>query len=58
MAIETGLANTTSASSGIIKTFIVAHPITVAVIGGVIVGTGTYWLMNKCLKKKEEPALV
>jgi phosphotransferase system glucose/maltose/N-acetylglucosamine-specific IIC component len=63
MATETtALVNTapSGASSalglGTIKAFLVAHPIGVAVVGGALVGTGTYYLMNKFLKKKEEPA--
>jgi hypothetical protein len=63
MAIETGIANTTTAASqglttatGAVKGFLLLHPVGVAVVGGALIGTGTYYLMNKFLKKKEEPA--
>jgi len=63
MAIET-VANTTAATTpsalatagGAIKAFFLAHPVGVAVVGGALVGAGAYYLMNKFLKKKEEPA--
>ncbi|MEN8220217.1 MAG: hypothetical protein ABFS56_28475 [Pseudomonadota bacterium] len=63
MSIETGIANTTTAASqgltattGTVKAFLLAHPVGIAVVGGALVGTGTYYLMGKLLKKKEEPA--
>jgi hypothetical protein len=63
MAIETGIANTTTAASqtltaaaGSVKAFLLLHPVGIAVVGGAIIGTGTYYLMNKFLKKNEEPA--
>ncbi len=39
-----------------LKAFFLAHPVGVAVVGGALVGAGAYYLMNKLLKKKEEPA--
>jgi len=60
MAGETEIATTTSGWwAGSIKPFLVAHPVGVAIVGGVLVGAGTYYLMNKFLSKKdsqEEPA--
>jgi len=62
MATETALANTAPSGAhsalglGTLKAFMVAHPVGVAVVGGALVGAGTYYLMNKFLKKKEEPA--
>ncbi len=56
MAVEsTALAAPAAASA--IKTFVTVHPITVALIGGALVGVGAYWLMNKYFNKNaEEPA--
>ncbi len=54
-ALNTATSTTTAVSSGI-KAFVLAHPVGVAIVGGAIVGAGTYWLMNKFLKKNEEPA--
>ncbi|MCK5525011.1 MAG: hypothetical protein KAI83_17930 [Thiomargarita sp.] len=58
-ATETALntvTNTTTAISSGIKAFVLAHPVGIAIVGGAVVGAGTYWLMNKYLKKNEEPA--
>ncbi|MEK8016309.1 MAG: hypothetical protein VSS75_005525 [Candidatus Parabeggiatoa sp.] len=59
MAIE--IANTTAAitqralaTAGSLNAFLLAHPVGVAVVGGALVGAGTYYLMQKFLKKKEE----
>ena len=66
MAAETSLANVATGSAtgtahnglwvGTVKPFVVAHPIGMAVIGGVLVGMGTYYLMKKFSKKTEEPS--
>jgi len=56
MAAQT-LTAPVAAAGGAIKTFIIANPITVAVVGGALVGTSAYWLMNKYFKTEEgEPA--
>ncbi len=49
------MENTLSTGYGSLKAFLLAHPISVAVAGGALVGVGTYLLMNKFLNKKEEP---
>lgn len=36
------------------SSFLVAHPVGVAIIGGVIIGMGTYFLMNKFFSKPAE----
>ncbi|MBE9561559.1 MAG: hypothetical protein IMF12_01670 [Proteobacteria bacterium] len=36
------------------KAFLIAHPVGIAIVSGVAVGAGTYFLMNKFLKKKEQ----
>lgn len=61
MAVETQVANTATGAShglwaGSLKPFLVAHPIGVAVIGGALIGVGTYYLMKKFSQKKEEPS--
>ncbi len=62
MANETALANTAPSGAhsalglGSIKAFLLAHPVGVAIVGGTLVGVGTYYLMNKLLNKKEETA--
>ena len=60
MATETVGAATTqpvlATAAGSAKAFILAHPVGVAIVGGALVGVGTYYLMNRFLKKKEEPA--
>lgn len=56
MAVS-GVATTeTAIGLGAIKSFVVAHPIGVALVGGVLVGVGTYWVMKKFFNKKDEPA--
>jgi phosphotransferase system glucose/maltose/N-acetylglucosamine-specific IIC component len=58
MAAETGIATTVSNPVSTytgVKTFLLAHPVGVAIIGGIIVGTGTYWLVKKFSEKKDEP---
>jgi len=47
---------TTSAATGAIKTFVTAHPITVAIVGGLIVAGSALWVMNKYFNKSEEAA--
>ena len=60
MAIETALANTAPSGAnstlglGSLKAFMLAHPVGVAVVGGALVGAGSYYLMNKFLKKKDD----
>jgi hypothetical protein len=60
MAGENELATTaTGLWAGSVKPFLIAHPVGVAILGGVLVGAGTYYLMNKVFSKKEsqeEPA--
>ena len=46
----------TAAGLGTIKTFLIAHPVGVALVGGVLVGAATYWVMKKYFNKKEESA--
>ena len=38
------------------KSFIVAHPVGVAIIGGIVVGVAAYYTMKLFSRKKEEPA--
>jgi len=45
MATETSVL--AAPSGGAIKTFVASHPITIAIVGGALVGVGAYWLMNK-----------
>jgi len=52
MATTTQQALTTA--TGSVKVFLLAHPVGVAIVGGAIVGAGTYYLMKKFLNKKEE----
>ncbi len=47
--------NSTLSTLGSAKVFLLAHPVGVAIVGGALIGTGTYLLMNKFLKKKEVP---
>jgi hypothetical protein len=57
MAGETEVATTATHSglwAGSIKPFLVAHPVGVAIIGGALVGVGTYWLAKKFSKPKAE----
>ncbi|RKZ50461.1 MAG: hypothetical protein DRR16_12580 [Candidatus Parabeggiatoa sp. nov. 3] len=62
MSTETALANTAPSGAhsalglGSLKAFLLAHPVGVAIVGGTLVGVGTYYLMNKLLNKKEETA--
>jgi F0F1-type ATP synthase assembly protein I len=50
------VVSTTEATAAVAKGFLVAHPVGVALVGGVLVGVATYWLMKKYFNKKEEPA--
>ena len=57
MAIETVVNTTRSAlatGAGSVQTFILAHPVGVAVVGVALIGAGTYYLVKKFSKKKEE----
>jgi len=56
MATETALTTQATTAGSAITTFVAAHPITVAIIGGVVVGASAYWLMGKYFKKEEAPA--
>lgn len=52
----TGTLSSLGATS---HSFIAAHPIGVAIVGGIVVALGTYYLMNKFFKPespKEEAA--
>ncbi len=55
METEVALTTVPAASTSTVGGFLLAHPVGVAVVGGVLVAATTYWLMNKFLKKKEEP---
>ncbi len=48
------VASTTNAAVVAAKGFLVAHPVGVALVGGVLVGAATYWIMKKFFNKKEE----
>ncbi len=48
--------NTTAAGLGTVKSFLVAHPVGVALVGGILVGAATYWVMKKFFDTKDEPA--
>ena len=50
------VASTTNAATVAAKSFLVTHPIGVALVGGILVGVATYWIMKKFFNKKEEPA--
>ncbi len=56
--MATGTEITTGKSAlaalGSSNSFLLAHPVGVAIVGGALVGAGTYFLMKKFLKKKEE----
>lgn len=59
--METGTTAATTAnhsllSAGAAKTFIAAHPIGVAVVGGIVIGAATYYLMKKIFGGKKEEA--
>ncbi len=57
MAVETSILAAPAAAGGAIKTFVASNPITVAIVGGALVGAGAYWLMNKYFNKSEESAV-
>jgi F0F1-type ATP synthase assembly protein I len=48
------VASTTKAA--VTTGFLAAHPVGVALVGGVLVGAATYWIMKKFFNKKEESA--
>ena len=59
MAVETQVATTTLPSTlsvGSAKTFLLAHPIGVAIVGGVLVGIATYYLVKKIAQPAEGAA--
>jgi len=47
---------TLSATTGAAKAFIVAHPIGIAVVGGVLIGATTYYVMKKLFGGKKAEA--
>ncbi len=51
---EIATSQSTLTTLGSAKAFLIAHPVGIAIIGGSLVGAGTYFLMKKFLKKKEE----
>jgi len=55
MATGTEITTSNSALTTLTSTkaFLLAHPVGVAIVGGALVGMGTYYLMSKFLKKKE-----
>jgi hypothetical protein len=48
------LTSQATALAGSTKSFLLAHPIGVAIVGGIIVGTGTYYAVKYFTRKKEE----
>lgn len=48
-AVGNSLANVGSVG----KAFVLAHPTTMAVAGGVVLGLGTYYVLGKMFRKKE-----
>jgi membrane protein DedA with SNARE-associated domain len=48
-----GQTGTFAAVTGAAKTFIVVHPIGVAVATGAVLGLGTYYLLGKLFGKKK-----
>jgi F0F1-type ATP synthase assembly protein I len=48
------VASTTKAA--VTTGFLAAHPVGVALVGGVLVAAATYWIMKKFFNKKEESA--
>jgi len=58
MEAEAALSTVPATSTSTVGAFLLAHPVGVAVVGGVLVAATTYWLMNKFLKKKEEAPAV
>ena len=51
---EIATSQSTLTTLGSAKAFLIAHPVGIAIIGGSLVGAGTYFLMKKFLKNKEE----
>jgi asparagine N-glycosylation enzyme membrane subunit Stt3 len=59
MAVETQVATTalpSTLSVGSAKTFLIAHPIVIAIIGGALVGVATYYLVKKIAQPAEGAA--
>jgi hypothetical protein len=57
MAVPEVVSTETAAVGlGTVKSFLVAHPVGVALVGGILVGAATYWVMKKYFNKKEESA--
>ncbi len=62
MAIEKALANATPNSNssvagiGSIKALLLAHPVSAVIVGGALIGAGTYYLTKKFLNKKDDSA--
>ena len=55
-ASEVASTTSTTAITGTVKSFLVAHPVGVAVVGGVVVAGVTFWVLQKFFNKKDEPA--
>ncbi len=62
MAAGTDLATTNTTGSQLAsagsatKAFLLAHPVSVAVVGGIILGAASYWFVSKYWKNKKEEA--
>lgn len=58
MNTGTTMANTamhpSTWSTGAAKAFVVAHPMGVAIVGGILVGAGTYYIVKKLFGGKQE----
>jgi hypothetical protein len=50
------VASTTKTATVVKSCFLTAHPVGVALVGGILVGAATYWVMKKFFNKKEESA--
>jgi hypothetical protein len=58
MPVESVSAVNPASWIGTTKVFLLAHPVGVAVVGGVAVGVGAYYLVKKFSKKKEQAVAV
>jgi predicted transporter len=57
MTIEPeALATSAQSAIGSTKAFLLAHPVGVAVVGGVLIGLGAYYIAKKWSAPKEETA--
>ena len=55
---EVASTTNTTVGLGTVKSFLLAHPVGVALVGGAAVAGVTFWVMNKFFNKKDEPAAV